>query len=170
MAGSRLSLLPGEEVLVDIRPHWTVLLTPLVVASIAVAAGVGLDIGLPRTSVQLHWVEALAVAAPCTWLGVRAVGWMRRGIVLTPYRLFDVRGPGSRNCYEMRLNEIESVVVVRGMFERIIGRGALDLVLVTGEVHTVDDVRKPVVLQRVIDRRLGSVGPVARRPRPRWGR
>ena len=170
MVASRFYLLPGEEVLVDIRPHWTVLLAPLVVAAVAVAAGVGLDIGFPRTSVGLHWVEALVVAAPCTWLVIRGMMWMRRGIVLTGHRLIEVRGAGSRNRYEMRLADIESVVLLQGMTERIIGRGALELLLVTGEVHTVEDVRKPAVLQRIIDRRSGSAGPVVREPPPRWGR
>ena len=77
MSTRRPPLLPSEEVLVDIRPHWTSLTGPLVVALVVIALGITLDVAVPHTSVALHWVEGAVVALPCIWLAVRFVLWRR---------------------------------------------------------------------------------------------
>lgn len=155
MAVPRLQLLPGEEVLVDIRPHWSFLTGPLVVSLAVVALGVALDVGIPHTSVRLHWVEGLVVAVPCLWLAVRVVRWRTTGLVLTPYRIIELWGVGSRHQSETRLAEIVSIVAVQSLPRRIIGTGRLELeIRGEDEVRWIDDVRKPVILRRVVNRRL----------------
>jgi hypothetical protein len=56
LAAHRLQLRSGEKVVVEIRPHWTFLTGPLVVSVLVAAIGVALDIGIPDTSVAIHWV------------------------------------------------------------------------------------------------------------------
>jgi uncharacterized membrane protein YdbT with pleckstrin-like domain len=155
LAVRQLGLLPHEEVLVDIRPHWTYLSGPLAVALVFVAVGVTLDVVFPHSSVALHWVEGLVVAVPCAWLAVRAVRWWTNRLILTSFRLIEQSGVLSRRTAATPLADIASVVVVRSLVRRILGTGRLELELVgEGGIRWIDDVHKPVILQRVITRRL----------------
>jgi hypothetical protein len=155
LAVHRLQLLPTEEVLVDIKPHWSFLTGPLVVSIVALGIGVALDVGLPQTSVGMHWVEGVVVAVPGLWLAVRVVRWQTTSLVLTSFRLIECWGTLSRRQWEVRLSRIEGVTVVQSLLRRVIGTGRLEVVTwPEGEIRWIDDVRKPVVLQRVITRRL----------------
>ncbi len=154
--------LPGEEILVDIRPHWSFLTGPLLVSLAAVAIGVTLDVAIPHTSVALHWVEGALVAVPCLWLAGRVVRWRRSWLLLTSYRLVDQWGAASGNRIDIPLDSIERVTVDQSLLRRLVGTGSIDVVVWgQGVLHRIEDVRKPVVLARVITRRLGPppVGP-----------
>jgi uncharacterized membrane protein YdbT with pleckstrin-like domain len=165
---ARPPLLPAEEILVDIRPHWTFLTGPLLTALAAIAVGVALDIGIPHTSVTLHWVEGAVVAVPCLWLAVRFVRWRRSWVLLTSYRLIDQWGAATGNQVDIPLDSIEHVRVVQGLVRRILGTGSVEVsVWGEGVLHRIEDARKPVVLARVITRRLGP--PPVERPEDRWG-
>ncbi len=155
MAVHRLQLLPGEEVLVDIRPHWVYLSGPLTVATVVIGIGVALDVGFPNSSVTLHWIEGLVVAVPCLWLAVRTIRWWTTSLVLTSVRLVEQWGVATRQYAETPLAYVVSVRAVQSLFRRVLGTGHLELEI-RGEdrIRRIDDVRKPVVLQRVITRRL----------------
>lgn len=159
MAGHRLSLLPGEKVLIDIRPHWSFLTGPLLVSLAAVAVGVTFDVAFPHTSVSLHWVEGIVVAVPCLWLAQRVVRWRTTRLILTSHRLVEQRGFASGRVGQTNLEDIISVVVVQSLVRRMIGSGRLELEIV-GEaaVRWIEDVRKPVIFQRVVSRRLRPYG------------
>jgi uncharacterized membrane protein YdbT with pleckstrin-like domain len=156
VAPFRLLLRPTEEVLVDIRPHWSFLWGPLVLALTALAVGISLDVALPHTSVGAHWVEGAVVAAGCVWLVLRVARWRRTGLVLTTERLIDQWGAGRRSRVEIPYDVIEQVVVDQGLLRSLAGTGTIE-VLVWGEgpLHRIEDARKPVVLARIITRRLG---------------
>ncbi len=140
----------------DIRPHWSFLTGPLLAALAAVAVGVALDVGIPHTSVTLHWVEGALVAVPCLWLAGRVVRWRRTWLMLTSYRLVDQWGAAAGNRVDIPLDSIERVTVVQSPLRRLVGTGSIDVtVWGNGVLHRVEDARKPVVLARVITRRLG---------------
>ncbi len=155
MADQRFQLRPGEKMLVDVRPHWSFLTGPLVASVIAIAAGVTLDFAFPHTSVALHWAEGLAVAVPCLWLAARVVRWRTTSLILTSLRLVERWGVVSRRQAETALAHIASVTVVQTFGRRIVGTGRLELeIRGDDEIRWIDDVRKPVIVQRVIHRRL----------------
>jgi hypothetical protein len=141
---------------------------PLTISLLAVAAGVALDVGLPHTSVALHWVEGLVVAVPCLWLVVRAVRWRTTSLVVTSARVIELWGVASRRLWERRFSQIESVAVEQPLVRRLLGTGRLELHLWDEErTRRFEDVRKPVVLRRVIVRRLvppGGPGPYSPGP------
>ncbi len=155
MAVHRLQLLPDEKVLIDIRPHWTFLSGPLAVATVVIGIGVALDVGFPHSSVVLHWIEGLVVAVPCLWLAVRTANWLTSGLVLTSVRLVEQWGVLSPRYAETPLASVVSVLAVQSLWRRVLGTGRLELEI-RGEdqIRRIDDVRKPVVLARVITRRI----------------
>ena len=155
MAGRRLELLPGEAVLVELRPHWSFLSGPLFASLATIAVGVSLDLALPHTSVELHWVEGAVVAVPCTWLALRFVRWRRTTLTLTDRRLVERSGVLMRRQAETALVDIAAVAAVQSFVRRIVGTGRLELEIRDDhEVRWIDDVRKPEIVQRVIHRRL----------------
>jgi Bacterial PH domain len=155
LADHRLQLLPGEKALVDIRPHWSFLTGPLIASVAAIAVGVTLDFAIPHTSVALHWVEGLVVAVPCLWLTGRVVRWRTTSLILTSHRLVERSGVWSRRQAETPLAHIAAVTVVQTLGRRIVGTGRLELEFRDDEeIRWIDDVRKPVIVQRVIHRRL----------------
>ena len=159
MPTRRPPTLPGERVLVDIRPHWSYLTGPLVAALVAVAAGIALDVALPHTSVAEHWIEGAVVAVPCAWLVVRFVRWRRSWMMVTTYRIVDQWGAAQGNQIDIPLDSIERVVVHQGPVRRLVGTGSIDVVVRDeGVLHRMEDVRKPRILARVITRRLGPPG------------
>ena len=160
MPPRRPPLLPAEEVLVDIRPHWTFLTGPLLVSLAAIAVGITLDVAVPNTSVALHWVEGALVALPCAWLAVRFVRWRRSWLMLTSYRIVDQWGAANGNQIDIPLDSIDRVVVDQGVVRRILGSGSIDVVVWDqGTLHRIEDARRPVVLARIITRRLGPPPP-----------
>jgi uncharacterized membrane protein YdbT with pleckstrin-like domain len=161
LAGRRLELLPGEAVLVELRPHWSFLSGPLFASLAAVAVGVTLDLALPHTSVQLHWVEGAAVALPCAWFVLRFVRWRRTTLALTDRRLVERWGVLVRRQAETAFADIAVVTAVQTFVRRIVNTGRLELeIRGDDEIRWLDDVRKPDIVKRVIDRRIpSSFGP-----------
>ncbi len=142
--------------MVNVRPHWSFLTGPLIAALAAIAAGIALDVGIPHTSVTLHWVEGAVVAIPCLWFAMRAIRWRRTYLVLTSARIVVCWGAVSRPRFEVALADIARVDVVQTLFRRMVGTGRIELTLWDeAGVRWIDDVRKPAVLGRVIDRRIG---------------
>ena len=164
---ARPPLLKGEQVLVDIRPHWAFLSAPLLVALVAVAVGITLDVAFPHTSVSLHWVEGAMVGVPCTWLAFRFVRWRRCWLMLTTERLVDQWGAASGNRVDIPLASIERVTAVQSPGRHLVGTGAIDVaVWGQGVLHRVEDARHPRVLVRIITRRLPP--PPDRGPESSW--
>jgi len=151
--------LPAEQVLVDIRPHWTFLTGPLVAALVTIAIGIALDVGIPHTSVTLHWIEGAVVAIPCAWLAVRVVRWRRSWLMVTSLRIVDQWGAASGNQIDIPLDSIERVVVVQSLVRRTLGTGSIDVaVWERGMLHRIEDVRRPDALARIVTRRLVPPG------------
>ena len=147
-------LYAGEEVLVDIRPHWVNLAGPLVATVVVVAVAVTLDVDVHHTAVAWHWVEGIVAAVPLAWLFARFLRWRASSLVVTSFRVVERSGVVSRGQVEIRLSAIELVEVEQSFLRRLLGTGSLRFTLRgAGEVRVIGDVRKPAILQRIINRR-----------------
>ena len=108
------------------------------------------------------------VAVPCAWLAARFVRWRRCWLLLTTERLVDRWGAASGNQVDIPLESIERVTAVQGPFRRLVGTGAIDVVVWgQGVLHRVEDARHPTVLARIITRRLRL--PPENGPGGHWG-
>ncbi|MHB1711017.1 MAG: PH domain-containing protein [Acidimicrobiales bacterium] len=139
----------------DIKPHWMFLIGPLLTSAVVTGVAIGLDVAIPHTSGDRHWAEGVAVAVPCLWLAIRFMRWRRTSLVVTSQRIVERCGVGSRRTAEVWLSRIESIDVVQSVFRRVLGTGDLEIsVIGEDRIYVFKDVRKPVILQRIIARRL----------------
>jgi hypothetical protein len=89
------------------------------------------------------------------WLAVRTARWWTTYFILTSYRLVEQRGMRQA---ETPLASVVSVVSVQSLLRRMVGTGRLELELLGEDrVRRIDDVRKPAILQRIINRRIRPV-------------
>jgi hypothetical protein len=164
---SRRQLDEGEEVLVDLRPHWIFLFGPLATTIAALAAAVAVVTAFPHAPVALAWVLVALVALPGLWLVVRATQWWGTSLVVTDRRIVSRQGVFAREVVQVRLPRVAEVHARQELWQRLLGTGRLVVALrEDAGAIVVDDVRRPRSLQRVITRQLDtrSGGPVESRP------
>ncbi|MGH9047065.1 MAG: PH domain-containing protein, partial [Acidimicrobiales bacterium] len=117
----------GEEVLVDLRPHWVFFLGPLLLtaASIAVVAVVVHE--FPSAPVAVAWLLALLIAVPAIWLAVRLARWFGTSLVVTDRRIVFRSGVLGRRVVNLRLQRVVDTHCTQRPIERLIGSGRIVL-------------------------------------------
>ena len=153
VAFSRKLLNDGEELVLDLRPHW-VYLAPPVAALVAaiVIGGVVLAFGVDGGAGTALTIGAgVLVVVALVWFVLKYAGWVTTNFVLTGDRLISRSGVLSKSGIEIPLERINTVFFNQSLFERMLGAG--DLVIESaGERgrESFSDIRKPAVVQREI--------------------
>lgn len=147
-----------EDVLVDLRPHWAFLSGPVALSLAAAAAALIVQNQYPNSSQVVQVVLAVMVGIPVLWLTARVAKWLSTSLVVTDRRLIFRSGVLGRRVVQLRLQRIVDVHCNQSLIERVIGTGRL-IVEVEGEegAVTVEDVRRPRALQRVLTRQLDEI-------------
>jgi uncharacterized membrane protein YdbT with pleckstrin-like domain len=148
----------GEEVALDLRPHWWFfgrqILTgiPLLIVVILL---LNLDSGWFKTGAS--WVVVALVVAWAVWLGLKYLSWARTYFVVTNQRVIYRTGVVARKGAEIPLDRITNINFGQRMFERIIGAGNLEIQS-AGEQGTTsfDFVRHPDGVQQEIYRQMDA--------------
>ncbi|HXF58104.1 MAG TPA: PH domain-containing protein [Actinomycetota bacterium] len=153
MGFPRRLLAEGEEVVLDLRPHWIALVPPTLVAAVIVAGTTVALLFVPATwPTWVRWAVvgvglALFVASP-----LRAfVAWATSHFVVTSDRLIHREGWIARRSMEIPLENINDVRFAQTVFERLIGAG--DLTIESAGEHgqqQFTDIRHPEQVQKVI--------------------
>jgi uncharacterized membrane protein YdbT with pleckstrin-like domain len=148
-------LIEGEDVVVELRPHWIALVVPIAV-TILVVVGWGLafgwapDAGAGRTTVV--WGAAIvAVLLLLAYVLPRIVAWATSIFVVTTDRIIHRKGLVAKYSMEIPLEAINDVRFQQGVFERLIGAGDL-IIESAGERgrQVFADIRHPEEVQREI--------------------
>ena len=148
----------GEDVALDLRPHWWFF-------SRHILTGIPLFIVLVITLSQLDGdarkyigfiVGAVAIVW-AVWLLVKLLEWMRTYFVVTDQRVIFRTGILTRHGVEIPLERINNLNFHQGVWERIIGAGDLE-VQSAGEQGTTlfSNVRHPDGVQQEIYRQMES--------------
>jgi uncharacterized membrane protein YdbT with pleckstrin-like domain len=111
----------GEEIILDLRPHWFYLVGP---ASALVAALVLALLVRDRSEWILFPVLALAVIALLWFLG-RYTKWVTTNFALTSDRLIYRSGVVSRQGREIPLERLNDVSFHQSLLQRLLGAGDL---------------------------------------------
>ena len=146
-------LQPGEQIVIDLRPHWYFL-----VPRGAIVGGLLVLLVLSAASFDVQALNVALGAALLVALVVflfRYLTWHTTNFVLTSQRLIHRRGVIAKKGVEIPLDRINTVFFSQSVFERIIGSGDL-AVESAGELGTVHfhDVHRPSAVQAEIYRQM----------------
>ena len=125
MAFPRRLLAEDEEVVLELRPHWSSLGWPLPALAAAVGALVAAVVAWPSGPVAVAYVLGALSALSALWLAGR---WVRRSttsLVLTTSRLVQRSGILGRRGRDVRLERINEVSYHQTIRQRLLGTGQL---------------------------------------------
>lgn len=155
MAYPRRLLNEGEEIALDLRPHWW-FFSKHILTGIPLAIVLVLITGLSGTSQDVAlWIAGIAFVAWAVWLAIRYMSWHQTQFVVTNKRVIYRTGVIRRHGVEVPLGRINNIVFRQGLWERVIGAG--DLVIESaGESgqSTFTDVQHPDAVQQEVYRRM----------------
>ena len=146
----RKLLIPGEEIVLELRPHPVSLAVPAIVA---VARHGGRRVG--RNSVSTVLAVWIAWAA---WLALvlgfvvpKVVAWWTSIFVISSDRVISREGFIAKRSMEIPLEQVNDVRFEQGIFDRIVGAGTLLIQSAsTSGTNSFDDIRQPEEVQRTI--------------------
>jgi uncharacterized membrane protein YdbT with pleckstrin-like domain len=145
---------PGEEVVLDLRPHWWFFSRQALALIAAIVLGIFVLAFGPSggdTKSALNVVVAGLLVVAVVWFAVRYAVWATTNFVITTDRLVTRRGVFSRTGIEIPLERVNTVFFSQSLFERMIRSG--DLVIESaGEMGSsrFTDIRRPLDVQNEI--------------------
>ena len=154
MAFPRKLLNDGEEVVLDLRPHWIYMAEP----TLAVLGSILVGIVALKTDVSVIKLLAAVLVLFClAWFGIRYAKWSNTNFVVTSDRVIHRVGVVAKHGIEIPLERINTVFFNQSIFERLLGAGDLGIES-AGErgAETFEDVRKPAIVQNEIYRQMES--------------
>ena len=113
----------GEEVVLDVRPHWWYLAGPAV-AAVVVLAG-ALAAAVLSVPLAAAWVAVVALLATVGWLLARYARWASTSLVVTTERVVRRQGVLGRSGREIPLSAVSDVSYRQRLLQRLVGAGDL---------------------------------------------
>ncbi len=153
MPFSKKLLNEGEDIVLDLHPHWEYFLKE----GLALVAALSLGIFMLVSSwegVSLA-VAGVLVLAALVWVGLTYATWATTHFVVTTDRLIYRHGVLSKHGIEIPLERVNTVFFSQSVFERMLGSG--DLVIESaGEQgrQSFSNVRKPSAIQNEIYKQM----------------
>lgn len=146
----------GEEVILDLRPHWATIFWPVVAVVLAVALAIFLNGAFDGPAAVYGGIVLVVVAA--VWMLVRYLRWTTNNFVVTTDRLVYRSGVLAKHGREIPLDRLNDISFHQSIFERMIGAG--DLMIESAGEHgqqTFGDIPHPNKVQNEIYRQVEAV-------------
>ncbi len=154
MAFPKRLLNEGEEVVLDLRPHWASIFWPMVIPVVVIVLTI-VDLQVlgngsqPRRVLAVLLVVVLLLSV--VRLVLRYLKWTNTNFVVTTDRLVYRSGVVSKQGKEIPLDRINDISFHQSVFERLLGAGNLTIESAgTSGQETFADIRKPSVVQNTI--------------------
>lgn len=155
MAFPRKLLNYGEEIILDLKPHWLFIalqsgvLTAVIIVAIIVFGMTSSWTGVGDTIST--WIVAFGFVAAAFWFGLTYLRWVTTMFVLTTDRIISRSGIVSKHGTDIPLERVNTVLFSQGVLERMVGAGDLTVESAseTG-ASKFSNVRKPNVVQKEI--------------------
>ncbi|MEX1264997.1 MAG: PH domain-containing protein [Actinomycetota bacterium] len=145
----RKLLIPGEEVVLELRPHPVALAVPAIVSVIATAVAAWITTKVDGVGVWIVWAAWLALMLG--FVMPKAVAWWTSIFVISTDRVISREGFIAKRSMEIPLEQVSDVRFDQGIFDRIVGAGTLLIQSAsTGGTNSFDDIRRPEEVQRTI--------------------
>ena len=157
MTFPRRLLTEGEEVVVELRPHWAFLGWPLVATVAAVVLAVAVDVAFSPVPSAAADVLLGVVAVASLWLAGRALRWITASLVLTSTRIVERSGVLGRRALEIRLDRINELSYHQSLPGRV-GRTGELMVETGGESGDImfEHVPRPAAFQSLITEQISA--------------
>jgi uncharacterized membrane protein YdbT with pleckstrin-like domain len=157
----------GEELALDLRPHWWFFAKHIV-------SGIALFIVLMLIVIYLHgdvqtytlWPWAVLALVWAGWLGLQYLKWNFTHFVVTSDRVIYRTGVLAKHGVEIPMERINNINFNQGPFERLIGAGDLEIESAgkDGQSH-FEDIWHPDGVQQELYRQMEANA----RKRAAWG-
>jgi uncharacterized membrane protein YdbT with pleckstrin-like domain len=142
-----------EQIVLDLHPHWIMLVKGVVILVVTIALGIWvLTWELSGTTEQIVKTAAgIAIIASLLYMLQRWIAWISTNFVVTTDRAIYREGIVSKRGVEIPLERINTVFFNQSVVDRMIGAGTLTIES-AGEngVQTFEDVRDPIGVQQVL--------------------
>ena len=154
----RRLLTEGEEVVVELRPHWTYLGRSLPAAVAVLALLVSAVVAWPSAPAAIGVALLVLLGLTALWLGARVLRWRTTTLVITTARVARRAGVVARRGLDIRLERINEISYHQTILGRVIGVGEL-LLEVGGETGVVvfDHVRRPAAVAGVVHEQIEAL-------------
>jgi uncharacterized membrane protein YdbT with pleckstrin-like domain len=143
-------LIEGEELILDLRPHWIALIMP----AIATIATLAVMVVLYEAFDEAILDNVVGIAGALFLLAFpvrKLVAWLTSHFVVTSDRIIHRRGFIAKYSMEVPLEAINDVRFEQGVVDRIIGAGTLVVQSASEAGRQVfDHIRNPEEVQRTI--------------------
>jgi len=155
MAFPRRLLIEGEELVLDLRPHWIALVWPSIVTILLIVAyGFALsyapDDGAGRSVIV--WGALILALGIFFWFALRPfIAWATSNFAVTTDRVIHREGFIAKRSMEIPLEAINDVRFQQGILERVVGAG--DLIIQSASEfgrNVFANIRNPEHVQRTI--------------------
>ncbi|HEY7948873.1 MAG TPA: PH domain-containing protein [Acidimicrobiales bacterium] len=158
MTFPRKLLTDGEDVVVDLRPHWAFLGWPLVATVGAVALAVAVEAAVSSLPTGVLYVLLAAIGLTALWLAGRLLRWVTTSLVLTTMRMVERSGVFARRALEIRLDRINELSYHQSLVARLFRTGEV-MVEMGGEtgVVTFEHVPRPAAFQSLITEQMSAL-------------
>ena len=153
MAFPQKLLNEGEEVVVDLRPHWLFLAKPVAaVVLVLVVAIIALKYSVPN---PVKWALLALLVVAVLWLVARYAKWANTNFTVTTDRIVRRTGVLAKHGREIPLDHLNDISYNQTFLGRLVGMGDL-LVESAGQrgQETFPDLPKPGLLQNEIYRQI----------------
>jgi uncharacterized membrane protein YdbT with pleckstrin-like domain len=114
-----------EEVVVDLRPHWSFLIGPVLGAIGVIVVAVAILVAVPSAPGAVIVTVLVFLAGAMIWLAGRYARWASTSFVLTNSRVVYRTGVFSRHGSEIPLERVNDITVHQTILERLVGSGRL---------------------------------------------
>jgi uncharacterized membrane protein YdbT with pleckstrin-like domain len=156
MAFPKKLLIEGEEVVLDLRPHWFFFFGPMFGAALTVIAMFVLS-GFTGGGIQAFflWLGLAALVFFLAWAGWRYLSWINTNFVVTTARVVYRSGVFAKSGIQIPLERVNNVIFRQHLLERALGAGNL-IIESAGETgrQEFQNVRHPDAVQNVINREM----------------
>jgi membrane protein YdbS with pleckstrin-like domain len=145
----RRLLIEGEELVLDLRPHWVALVGPALVAIVGLIAAVWITPVMSDSTEWIPWV--VYVVLLLVYPVPKLVAWLTSNFAVTSDRVIHREGFIAKRSMEIPLEAINDVRFDQGVIDRMLGAGTLVIQSASEQGRQVfDNIRDPEGVQRTI--------------------
>ncbi len=145
----RKLLIPGEEIVLELRPHPIALALPAIALVVGTAVAAWITSSVNGVVVLVVWGAWLAMLL--IYVVPKTVGWFTSIFVVSSDRVISREGFIAKRSMEIPLEQVNDVRFEQGIFDRMVGAGTLLIQSAsTTGTNSFEDIRRPEDVQRTI--------------------